>query len=126
MAEYSIAIGSNWERRQNMLLARRRLAEGFPDIRFSPEEETLPLGLAHSAPFCNQVARFTSPLTPDEVVERLKAIEHESGRNPAETAEEIVRLDLDLLMADGRVLRPEDCARDYVQRGLAALEQGDN
>ena len=40
---YTICIGSNEQRQRNMAYARRRLSELFPGIRFSTEEETLPL-----------------------------------------------------------------------------------
>ena len=54
--EYLVSIGSNEGRRQNMLLARRRLSELFADIRFSCEEETAPLYLHRPCRFSNQVA----------------------------------------------------------------------
>ena len=38
--DYTISIGSNEQRRENMELARRRLTELFSGIRFSEEEET--------------------------------------------------------------------------------------
>ena len=41
--DYTISIGSNEQRRENMELARRRLTELFSGIRFSEEEETVPL-----------------------------------------------------------------------------------
>ena len=57
---YTVCIGSNEEREANLALARRRLAESFPGIRFSHEEETQPLALRRTAPFSNQLARFVS------------------------------------------------------------------
>ena len=47
--EYCLAIGSNWEHPQHMEQARRWLKELFPDIRFSAEEETLPVGALYLA-----------------------------------------------------------------------------
>ena len=119
--EYCLAIGSNWGRPQHMEQARRWLKELFPDIRFSAEEETLPVGMMRHDAFANQVATFHSSWTPAEVVEHLKALERQAGRQPEEKAQEIVRLDLDLLMADQEILRPADVARDYIQRGLKQL-----
>ena len=119
--EYLVSIGSNESRDENMLLARRRLSELFADIRFSSEEETDPLYLHRPCRFSNQVACFHSDLCADEVRACLKAIEREAGRTPEDKAREVVRLDIDLLMCDGRVLKPDDMERLYVQRGLEEL-----
>lgn len=119
--EYLVSIGSNEGRRQNMLLARRRLSELFAGIRFSCEEETAPLYLHRPCRFSNQVACFHSDLCADEVRACLKAIEREAGRVPEDKPREIVRLDIDLLSCDGRVLKPADMERGYVRQGLKEL-----
>lgn len=121
---YTICIGSNEHRRDNLALARKRLAELFPDIRFSAEADTKPLLLRRQALFANQVARFMSDYDAGEVMFRLKDIEREAGRTPEEKKREIVRLDIDLLSCDGKVYKPEDLKRDYVVRGLEELEEG--
>lgn len=120
---YRISMGSNRNRRENMAWARRRLSELFPDIRFSTEEETEPLFLKRSDPFSNQVACFTSGDRPEAVSAKLKALEKEAGRTPAEKKQEIVRLDLDVLACDAAIYRPADWGRDYIRRGLKELEQ---
>ena len=51
----------------------------------------------------------------------LKAIEREAGRVPEDKPREIVRLDIDLLSCDGRVLKPADMERGYVRQGLKEL-----
>lgn len=104
-----------------MEAARGRLRAAFPDVRFSSEAETTPIGMRRRAPFANQVAEFTSPLTPGEVERELKRIEREAGRKPEEKTLEIVRIDLDLLSAGGRVLKPADWTRDYVVQGVSEL-----
>lgn len=121
-----ICIGSNVEREVNMDLARRRLAEHFPDIEFAPAEETHPLGMHTHRLFTNQVARFCTTL-PAEAVERVfKAIETEAGRTPDDKLCEVVKLDIDLLSYGECNCRPDDLQRDYVQRGINKLEQKDN
>ena len=119
--EYCISIGSNWDRASNLELAHRRLAELFPDVRFSAEEETAPIAMQRTALFTNQVALFHSSLSPDEVVKCLKRLEQAAGRCEAEKHQEIVRLDLDLLQYDRQVIRPDDLRRDYIRRGLQQL-----
>lgn len=118
---YTISIGSNERRMENMALARQRLTELFSDIRFSEEEETKPLFFHRSNLFSNQVARFVSDEAVTDVVARLKAIEREAGRLPEEKKQEIVRLDIDLLSGGDTVYKPEDLKRDYIVRGLKQL-----
>ena len=119
---YTISIGSNKYRKDNLALARKRLSELFPGIRFSMEADTKPLFLDRPALFSNQVARFVSDCDAREIISCLKAIEKESGRTPEEKKQEIVRLDIDLLSCDGTVYKVEDMKRDYVRRALSELE----
>lgn len=120
---YTICIGSNEHRKDNLALARKKLAELFPGIRFSIEADTKPLFFRRQALFANQVARFMSDCDAKEITLRLKNIEREAGRTPEEKRQEIVRLDIDLLSCDGVVYKPEDLKRDYIVRGLEELEE---
>ena len=94
-----ICIGSNYNRKENLLLARKRLADLFPSIRFTTERETQPLFFRSPALFSNQVALF-----------------------PEDKKEEKVCLDIDLLSFDDRVLKPEDLKREYIVKGLEELK----
>ncbi len=105
-----------------MKLARQKLSLLFPGIRFSKEEDTAPLFFHRSTMFSNQVARFTSDLEADSVISLLKSIELEAGRMAEDKKREIVRLDLDLLMCDAVIYKPEDLLRDYVIRGIQELD----
>lgn len=122
---YTISIGSNKDRHENLALARRRLGELFPDIRFSKEEDTQPLFFRRPDLFANQVACFTSGERLSRVTALLKAIEREAGRLPEEKEREIVRLDLDVLTCDDCICKARDLERPYVRRGLQQLRQAD-
>lgn len=112
-------MGSNTEPASHLALARRELQHRFPDVWFSPEEVTAPIGMRHNqASFINQLACLSSDAQPKEIEQQLKEIEQLAGRTPEEKALEVVRLDLDLLMADEEVLRPKDLQRDFVQQLL--------
>ena len=108
---FLLCLGSNHEPEKQLAFARQMLMESYPDIRFSAEVETLPIGLRNEAHFHNQVARFQADATIDEVRHRLKHIERMAGRNEADKQREIIRLDIDLLQADDQVLKPEDMER---------------
>ena len=120
---YTICIGSNERRKDYLALARKRLSELFPDIRFSAETDTQPLFFRRQALFANQVARFMSDCDVHEIILYLKSIEREAGRTSEEKKQEIVRLDIDLLSCDNRVYKPEDLKRDYIVRGLEELDE---
>ena len=84
-----ICIGSNYNRKENLLLARKRLADLFPSIRFTTERETQPLFFRSPALFSNQVALFFSEAEEEKVKKELKAIEKCAGRRPEDKKEEI-------------------------------------
>ena len=113
-----ICIGSNYNRKENLLLARRRLVDLFPTIRFTSEQETRPLFFRSPALFSNQVAEAEE----ERVRKELKAIEQSAGRRPEDKKEEKISLDIDLLSFDDRVLKPEDLKREYVVKGLEELK----
>lgn len=116
-----ICIGSNCNRKENMLLARQQLLTLFPLIRFAKELETEPLFFKNGALFSNQVACFFSDKEQECVTGELKAIERVAGRLPGDKAKEKVCLDIDLLSFDDRILKPDDFQREYIIRGLAEL-----
>lgn len=95
-----ICIGSNYNRKENLLLARRRLVDLFPTIRFTSEQETRPLFFRSPALFSNQVAMFFSEAEEERVRKELKAIEQSAGRRPEDKKEEKVSLVIDLLSFD--------------------------
>ena len=116
-----ICIGSNYDKEINLRLARKRLTELFSSVRFADEEYTKPLHLLNPALFFNQLALFSTEKEAAVVVLQLKAIEKEAGRKPEDKAEEKVKLDIDLLMYDAAVLKPEDMNCKYVTDGLRQL-----
>ena len=117
-----ICIGSNYNRKENLLLARRRLTALFPSIRFTGEQETRPLFFRNPALFSHQLARFYTDADAEWVVKELKTIEREAGREQGDKKKEKVCLDIDLLVFDDRILRPEDLKREYVRKGLEELK----
>ena len=117
-----ICIGSNYNRKENLLLARKRLADLFPSIRFTTERETQPLFFRSPALFSNQVALFFSEAEEEKVKKELKAIEKCAGRRPEDKKEEKVCLDIDFLSFDDLVLKPDDLKREYIVKALEELK----
>ena len=117
-----MCIVSIYNCKEHHLLARRRLTALFPSIRFTGEQETRPLFFRNPALFSNQVARFYTDADAERVVKELKTIEKEAGREKEDKKREKVCLDIDLLVFDNRVLKPEDLKRDYILKGLEELK----
>ncbi len=117
-----ICIGSNCDREENLSLARHRLRELFPSIRFASEQETQPLFFKNPALFSNQVAQFFSEATEEMIQEELKTIEKFAGRLSEDKKKEKVCLDIDLLIFDNRILRPDEMEREYIMKGLEELK----
>ena len=118
-----LCLGSNLDGATRLLAARHALLSHFPDIRFSQEMVTEAIGTGFLSPFYNQVARFTTPLSAEEVRVILKQIERDNGRLPEDKANGIVKLDIDLLVVDEMVLKAKDLEREFVIRGMEELEK---
>ncbi len=101
--------------------ARRIAALADGELLLSTLLLTEPVDFPWPCRFANQVAYCRTSLRRESVVSALKDIEREAGRRAADKALGIVRLDLDLLSYDGRVLRPTDWQRSYVRRAVDEL-----
>ena len=116
-----LCMGSNTNRFTQLSDARKVLSEAFPDIHFGELMETQAIGSGFHSPFSNQLARFTTTLSSESVHNLFKELERYSGRLPGDKAQGIVKLDIDLLTFDNKVLKPEDMKREYIRRGISLL-----
>lgn len=116
-----LCMGSNTNRFTQLSDARKVLSEAFPDIHFGELMETQAIGSGFHSPFSNQLARFTTTLSSESVRNLFKELERHSGRLPGDKAQGIVKLDIDLLTFDNKVLKPEDMKREYIRRGISLL-----
>lgn len=123
MSTCLICLGSNYRREESLPLARCKLQALFPTICFATEVETEPLHLRNTALFSNQVAMFTTGIEEKEVIRALKQIEFEVGRRPEDKLAERVCLDIDLLVYDDEILKPEDMRRPYIREGVKELNE---
>lgn len=111
-----LSLGSNKDRERNMDLATELLQDIFPDIRFSERIETEPYGsLTGSALFLNQVAIADTPLTAEEIIRQFKEIEKQIGRQPEDKSLGAISIDIDLLVWNDIILKPDDWQREYIQ-----------
>ena len=116
-----LCIGTNYYRAAHMAYARKDLEKHFPNIRFSKEMETEAIGSRFLSPFSNQVAILETTLSAEEVCTILKQIELDLGRLPTDKSYGVVKMDIDLLMYDDNVLKPQDLEREFVLEGMKEL-----
>lgn len=116
-----LCMGSNTDRFAQLSDARNALNIAFPGIRFGKLMETQAIGSGFRSPFSNQLAWFTTTLKPASVHDFFKLLERHSGRIPEDKAAGVVKLDVDLLIYDETVLKPEDMQREYIRNGLVDL-----
>ena len=110
MAGAYLSIGSNLgDRVKNCFQAISCLSEvfGVKLERTSSAYETEPVGIAEQSDFINLVVGLESSLSPRQLLNTCKQIEHRMGRIPGERWGPRV-IDLDLLLCDGEVINEHD------------------
>jgi len=131
MADAYVAAGSNVRPRTSLTRALEILAHGFPGLRASRAYANAAMGFTGDD-FVNLVVVFPAELQPAELIERLKAVERECGREPGAPKWGPRTLDLDLLLygdhlgrVAGRTLpHPDLVTRAWVLGPLAELAPG--
>jgi len=118
---FYISIGSNTaERGTKVDNALSLLATMFDNFRASAVYET-PCYRGQGAPYFNAVAEGDTAMEYDEMKDVLKKLEDEAGRIHDEAHRNIVALDIDLVIFDGKVFRERDYGRLYFRRGYGVL-----
>jgi len=115
MSRVLIALGSNSRPEVYMTWAAQRLTPLLTDVRFSRCLWTRDYRGGTSW-YQNRLATGTTSLSETELVERLKAIEVESGRKKGH-----VTIDLDLMLYDDTRYHHDDWARPYIQQLLPEM-----
>lgn len=103
--KFTLSIGSNTDQSSNVAEAKQRLRVLFPDIVFSEEHWTAPVGIA-SDRFLNLLAHAETTLSAEELQETLKQIEADMGDSHANHQKGHVVIDLDLAYYNGKKMKP--------------------
>ena len=128
MPEVYVAAGSNVRPRASLARALATLGAEFPGLQASRAYSNAAVGFDGDA-FINLVVRFHSALPLAALLERLKAVEREGGREPGGPKWGPRTLDLDLLLygsESGRfpgatLPHPDIATRAWVLGPLAEL-----
>ena len=79
------------------------------------------IGNTFLSPFSNQLALFKTTFSAEEVRSILKQIEKENGRMPEDKAQGVVKLDIDLLIYDNTILKPDDMEKEFIRQELESF-----
>lgn len=116
-----ISIGSNTDSKDNLTVCVQLLKDKFERIIFSDTSETKPYGTNYKNDFMNQLAYIYTDKEKQEVIALLKQLEHDMGRTPADKKKGIVIIDIDLVIWNREILKPEDIKRSYITKLLPGL-----
>ncbi len=94
--EIVITLGSNIRQTENILKAKEILRERFPDIRFTDEEWTEPVGV-ESDKYLNCIGRFSTTLKAKELRCFFKKVESDMGDTHENHQRGCVHIDIDLI-----------------------------
>lgn len=119
-----IGIGTNLSTAEQVLLwTKRKLSEAFRgQALYSTPVKTDPVNFSSKEKFTNQLVIIETDVPTAFAKPLLKSIERQLGRTEEDATRGVVRLDLDLLWMDGKLLRPEEWERDYIKQAREELE----
>jgi 2-amino-4-hydroxy-6-hydroxymethyldihydropteridine diphosphokinase len=108
MATVYLSLGSNLgERDQHLAHARQAIERSFVSVRFSKVYETEPVDLTDQPWFLNQVAEIQTDLAPETLLEWVRVLEAQAGRQ-RNVPKGPRTLDVDILLYDDWVLDVEE------------------
>lgn len=113
--KYLIIIGSNTDKEKNIDLATNCL-EDIPGTHFIGNTiDTEPVNMPNSLTFLNKGFVMFSDIDIEELNTLCKNIERKAGRTPEDKKHGIVKLDVDIVIANNKVLKPCDLEREYAR-----------
>ena len=116
-----VCLGSNSDPLVHLKNAHLALLRLFDKVEMGISVLTKAEGDIKQHDYWNQAARFITPLSADEVIAFLKQIEKDNGRTSADKSKGCVPLDIDLLMYDDQILKPQDLEKSYVKQTIHNL-----
>lgn len=109
-----ISIGSNVDADVNLSSCRDLLNQHYEDLVYTDTSVTAPYGKVYKNNFVNQLAVIYTEKDKVEVSGELKLFEKLLGRHVDDKTTGMVVIDIDLVVWNDEVLKPEDMKRSYV------------
>ncbi len=107
MTEFLIGMGSNIEPQRHLEMAATALREAFPDAVFSAVYRSPAIGMQGAADFLNACCLLHGDMSQAALGTWLKQLEDAHGRDRSRGSWKPRTLDLDVLMAGGKVVDDE-------------------
>lgn len=117
MAEYVVCIGSNTLSEEDFIGVLSPLSR-CADIKASSSVSISPdVSSRSQLPYRNMVVRCVTSLPHEELRAFFSGIENDYGRTPLSKSSGIMPLDIDIVVADGIVISPDDFRQPYFRKG---------
>lgn len=121
-----ICIGSNFEASINIEKAKAVLERELGPISFATQTESEAVNWSKPCIFTNQVGYFESDKDFDFIKQLTKQIERDLGRNAEQRALGNMPMDIDIVIWNDSILKPDDLNQTYVQDAIRSLESSLN
>lgn len=119
---YVIGIGSNLpDAPIHVEKALNFLGRELTDFYHSTIYATPPAGKKSTRDYANAVGVGRSAQSLDKLTQQLKQYEKENGRTASDSFSGAVAIDLDIVVADGKIVRPRDFEECYFRIGYDEL-----
>lgn len=117
-----ICLGSNYQGTVHLKSAERELKELSGRIHWGNIVETMPEEVSSAFTYLNRAALLQTSLDKETLIKEFKRIEHQHGRTSSSKQNGRIPLDIDLLIYDNEIIKPNDLNKNYVQQALKSLE----
>ena len=121
MNQAVIGIGSNIKPRQNILAAKKVLAERFQVLKSSSFSRTKPVGVKKQPDFINGALLIQTHLDWQELRSVLKDVEDKMGSIREGNRFGPRTIDLDLLVYNRQVVHQDVYERDFIRKAVSKL-----
>ena len=116
-----LALGTNVNQERNMKQARQLLIDTWPDMKFTTQKWTQPIGMPSDL-FYNCLAYTKVEETLEELTKKVKNMERICGNTGAERSLNRIQMDIDILLYGDKKLHIDDWQRDYIQELMKEIE----
>ncbi|MBD5244382.1 MAG: hypothetical protein HDS02_04645 [Bacteroides sp.] len=116
-----VSLGSNVAERQLKIAEALQCLKALMSDMLVSDSYVTPALNGIDSDYMNAVATGVISIGVDEFSALCKDIERNLGRSPASKQRGEVEIDLDLVVCDGKIIRPSDFSREYFQRGYRQL-----
>ncbi|SFE55106.1 2-amino-4-hydroxy-6-hydroxymethyldihydropteridine diphosphokinase [Thermophagus xiamenensis] len=118
-----VVLGSNIDAEKNINVALSLLEKYFKVNKISSVLKTKPIGITNQPDFLNAAVFMETSLEREALIQRLKALEDELGRDRTRPKFGPREIDLDILSWNGKIVDDDYYSRDFLQQLVAELNQ---